>query len=108
MNKSDKQVDNVAMFENACKQMSNLYYKKNEDYGDSFSKSFKEYGLTMSCIRLEDKLNRLKAFNKNGGKIEVKSESIRDTLIDLANYAVMTIIEIDKMEKVEEKKNENN
>lgn len=97
MNKSDKQLDDVVMFENVCKQMSNLYYKKNEDYGDSFSKSFKEYGLTMSCIRLEDKLNRLKAFNKNR-KIEVKSESIRDTLIDLANYAVMTIIEIDRME----------
>ena len=97
MNKIDKQLDEMVMFENVCKQMSNLYYKKNEDYGDSFSKSFKEYGLTMSCIRLEDKLNRLKAFNKNG-KIEVKSESIRDTLIDLANYAVMTIIEIDRME----------
>lgn len=97
MNKSDKQVDNVAMFENVCKQMSNLYYKKNEDYGDSFSKSFKEYGLTMPCIRLEDKLNRFKTLVKNG-KQQVNDESIRDTLIDLANYAVMTIIEIDRME----------
>ena len=105
MNKSDKQVDNVEMHSNICKQMNNLYYRKNEDYGDSFSKSFEEYGLTMSCIRLEDKLNRLKAFNKNG-KIEVKNESIRDTLMDLANYAIITIIEIDKMEKVEKNKNE--
>lgn len=81
-----------------CDEMNKLYEQKNKDYGDSFSKSFEEYGLTMPCIRLEDKLNRLKSFNKNGS-LQVKDESIVDTLKDLANYAIMTVIEIETMDE---------
>ena len=76
-----------------CESLNALYNRKNTDYGDSFSKSFKEYGLTMACIRLEDKLNRLKALTKN--EAQVKDESITDTLMDLANYAIMTIMELE-------------
>ena len=81
-----------------CDEMNKLYEQKNKDYGDSFSKSFEEYGLTMPCIRLEDKLNRLKSFNKNGN-LQVKDESIIDTLKDLANYAIMTVIEIESKDE---------
>lgn len=81
-----------------CDSLNDLYKIKNQDYGDSFSKSYKEYGLTMSCIRLEDKLNRLKSLNKNGNA-QVKDESIQDTLMDLANYAIMTLIELEKGDK---------
>lgn len=76
-----------------CRGLNTIYKAKNKDYGDSFGKSYKEYGLTMACIRLEDKLNRLKSLNKNG-QAEVKDESIEDTLKDLANYAIMTVIEM--------------
>lgn len=68
--------------------------RKNHDYGDSFSKSFLEYGMAMPCIRLEDKLNRLKALTNHEAK--VNDEGIEDTLMDLANYAIMTIIEVQK------------
>lgn len=77
-----------------CDRLNDLYKAKNEDYGDSFGKSYREYGLTMSCIRLEDKLNRLKSLNKNGNA-QVKDESIEDTLMDLANYTIMTLIELE-------------
>lgn len=77
-----------------CSFLNSLYEKKNADYDDSFGKSYKEYGMTMPCIRLEDKLNRIKALTLHGRQ-EVKDESIRDTLEDLANYAIMTIIELD-------------
>ena len=86
-------MDKVSHHCNICGSLSALYEKKNADYGDSFGKSFKEYGLTMTCIRLEDKLNRLKALTKN--KAQVEDESITDTLMDLANYAIMTIIELE-------------
>lgn len=76
-----------------CKELNTLYENKNADYGDSFGKSYKEYGVTMSCIRLEDKLNRLKNLNKGEGQ-KVNDESIEDTLMDLANYAIMTLIEL--------------
>ena len=89
-------MDKVSRHCNICGSLSALYEKKNADYGDSFSKSFKEYGLTMTCIRLEDKLNRLKALTKN--KAQVEDESITDTLMDLANYAIMTIIELEDLQ----------
>lgn len=76
-----------------CEKLNKLYEAKNADYGDSFGKSYKEYGLTMSCIRLEDKLNRLKSLNFSRS-IKVKDESVEDTLMDLANYAIMTLIEL--------------
>ena len=47
-------------FKEITNEMFNLYEIKNKNYGDSFSKQFQEYGLTSVCIRLEDKLNRLK------------------------------------------------
>lgn len=77
-----------------CEKLNKLYEAKNADYGDSFGKSYREYGLTMSCIRLEDKLNRLKSLNFSRS-IKVKDESIEDTLMDLANYAIMTLIELE-------------
>lgn len=73
-----------------CSDLTALYERKNHDYGDSFGKGFAEYGMTMPCIRLEDKLNRLKSLLKSDAQVD---ESIDDTLMDLANYAIMTLIE---------------
>lgn len=88
-----------------AQKLTELYERKNADYGDSFGKSYAEYGLAMPCIRLEDKLNRLKNLSLRGSKQRVNDESIRDTLMDLANYAIMTIIEIDREQ--EARTNEN-
>lgn len=71
-----------------------LYEAKNGDYGDSFSKLYKEYGNLSSVVRLSDKLERFKTLT-NGNEARVKSESIRDTLIDMCGYAIMTIMEMD-------------
>ena len=93
------------IFKAITNEMFNLYEIKNKNYGDSFSKQFQEYGLTSVCIRLEDKLNRLKSLNKQISEakngivdINVDDESIKDTLIDLANYSVLAIMEISKGE----------
>ena len=77
-----------------CNELNVLYAKKNHDYGDSFHLSFLEEGMAMARIRLGDKLNRFKTLSRNA-KQEVNDESIRDTLIDLANYAIMTILEME-------------
>lgn len=79
-----------------CKELNELYAKKNADYGDSFHLSYLEEGMAMSRIRLSDKLSRFKTLTKQGSDPQVKTESIRDTLIDLANYAIMTVMEIDR------------
>lgn len=71
-----------------------LYAKKNHDYGDSFHQSFAEDGLLMAKIRLGDKYNRFVRLIKTAATIT--DESIRDTLLDLANYALMTVMELDR------------
>ena len=83
-----------------CKELNELYHRKNHDYGGSFHKSYLEYGMTMPLIRLEDKLNRLKSLTARGDA-KVADESICDTLMDLANYAIMTVMELGEV------KNEN-
>lgn len=87
-------MDKVDRHKDICSYLSSLYERKNKDYGDSFAKSFEEYGMTMPCIRLEDKLNRLKALTVKNQNQQVQDESVDDTLMDLANYAIMTIIEL--------------
>ena len=77
-----------------CCDLTDIYSRKNADYNDSFGKSFDEYGMAMPCIRLEDKLNRLKALTVHNQNPKVNDESIEDTLLDLANYAIMTLIEL--------------
>lgn len=66
-----------------------LFIKKNADYGNSY----KQYGLIGVLVRLQDKINRALNITKNG--IQVKDESLRDTLIDLHNYAAMALMESD-------------
>src|SRR5690625_501586 len=87
-------MSNVKHHQQICHKLNDIYKRKNVDYGDSFSKQFEEYGITSSVIRIEDKFLRLKQLSKN--KAQVKDESIEDTLLDLANYAIMTVMELEK------------
>ena len=77
-------------FDVITEQMHDTYIKKNHDYGNSFDKSLDEDGLLVAKIRLGDKYNRFSQLLKKDA--EVADESIQDTLIDLANYAVMTLL----------------
>lgn len=85
----------VKLHADICRELNELYAKKNADYGDSFHLSYLDEGMAMPRIRLADKLNRFKTLTKQAEQ-QVKSESIRDTLLDLANYAIMTVMEIDR------------
>lgn len=88
--------DNITIHAAICDELKDLYLRKNTDYGDSFHKTFIEEGMAMSRIRLSDKLERFKRLTKSGEQ-NVKDESVRDTLIDLANYAIMTIVEMERV-----------
>ena len=81
-----------------CSELHELYEAKNADYGDAFSKTFDEYGMVAPLLRMEDKMSRLKSLHRKGVQ-QVKQESMRDTLIDLANYAIMTVMELDAQEE---------
>ena len=82
---------NVQQFMDITTNMAKTYAAKNHDYGNSFGQSLDEEGLAASRIRMGDKWNRYKTLSKTND-IEVKDESIEDTLLDLANYAIMTVM----------------
>jgi hypothetical protein len=67
-----------------------LFERKNYDYGDAFS----EYGTIGVIIRMGDKIKRCMSISNN--TIKVNDESLRDTLIDLHNYAAMAIMLLDE------------
>lgn len=70
--------------------LNNTLVSKNADYGDSYAKSVEKRGTVVSLIRLEDKLNRYEQLIMNPGSEKV-DESIEDTLLDLAGYALLEI-----------------
>lgn len=72
--------------------MSELYSKKNHDYGDAFGQTFAELGVISAITRISDKTNRLKSLATKDQRVD--DERIEDTLMDLANYAVMTLVEL--------------
>ena len=69
-----------------------IFKKKNSDYGDSFA----EMGPIGVLVRISDKIKRAIKITNNGINIQVTSESLRDTLLDLHNYAAMAIMLIDE------------
>ena len=85
------------------RQIHDTYVKKNHDYGDSFSRSYQKYGIVAAMVRMEDKWNRLDNLAR-GEKQMVSEESIRDTLLDLAGYSIMTVMELDRQKLVENHK----
>lgn len=79
----------MTTFKQVTDEMNELYERKNHDYGDSFTDTYQKFGLVAPVVRLNDKINRLNSLLKNEKQVD---ESIHDTLIDIANYAAMTIV----------------
>lgn len=85
-------MNKVEIHAQLCQQMHELYERKNADYGDSFSQLRKRYP-NFVCMRLFDKLNRLDTIIQPGYELQVSDEKIEDTLMDIANYAIMELTE---------------
>lgn len=97
-------VDNVERFKSITAEMAYIYARKNKDYGSAFDISLDEDGLLVAKIRLGDKMKRFTQLIKKGYEQKVKDESVRDTLIDMANYAVMTVMWMDLQQEVKKQK----
>ena len=79
--------------EQICKDLHMTYLMKNADYGDSFKESLDKHGLIAAVVRMSDKLNRLDSLKDKAG--QVGDEKLSDTVLDLANYAIMTAMWIE-------------
>ena len=82
-------------FEMVTAEMLNMYQRKNADYGNSFAETIREFGFIPAVARINDKLKRVKNMVKGREMNVIKDESLRDNLMDIANYCVLTIMELD-------------
>lgn len=80
----------VDSFMDITTNMAKIYAAKNHDYGNSFEQSCNKFGIIAAIVRMGDKMNRLESLAVK--RAEVKDESIQDTLLDLANYAILTVM----------------
>jgi hypothetical protein len=64
-----------------------LFERKNKDYGDAFAK----FGLVGVLVRIEDKIQRAISIS-NSGITLVEDEGLKDTMLDLHNYAAMALM----------------
>lgn len=84
-------------FKKITDEMYDTFKAKNHDYGSSFSNLFKECGMIYAYGHMAEKLERVKSLMKDEAK--VKGEGMKDSLKDLANYAILTIMELERKEE---------
>jgi len=89
MTPNDKILNMKRIFDAAL----NLAALKSSDYsGDTDSmQNFRAFGWKGIVVRLSDKIQRLIQFSKKE-TFKVKDESMEDTLLDIINYAALTLI----------------
>jgi hypothetical protein len=86
--------NNVDKFSEILLEMRETYEKKNSDYGNSFAETIQDFGFIPAVARINDKVKRMKNIVK-GQKMNIKNESLRDTLLDTSVYCILTIMELD-------------
>ena len=90
---------NAELFKKITEKMYEVYKAKNADYGDSFNITRNEYPNAI-LVRLQDKFLRLKQLYRNNFKANVQNESVKDTLMDMANYCILELIAITEQENI--------
>lgn len=93
---ADSKKEDVDRFKEITDKMFETFKAKNHDYGSSFSNLFKECGMTYAYGHMAEKLERVKSLMKD--EANVKGEGMKDSLLDLANYAILTVMEIENNE----------
>lgn len=93
-------MNDVQRFGRIQVEMCDTFKSKNADYGNSFSQLYQEFGdngIITAAVQISHKYHRFMNLIK-GAPAKV-NESLRDTLLDLANYCILTVMELDKAKK---------
>lgn len=98
-------MNKIEEFKKIVNQMADTYEKKNKNYGDSFGKLYNELGSTAGLVPLYNKIHRATSLTKDN--VENHFESLEDTFIDLACYAIMNVIELRNNMEVNNKNEDN-
>jgi hypothetical protein len=88
--------NNNQRVKNLYDQNFQTYLKKNEKYGDSFHRTFVRIGPISALTRITDKYERYVQLTMNPTDDD-NGESVIDTLLDMSNYAIMTVAEMTRV-----------
>lgn len=86
-------LDKKDLYNSIIENMSKTYEAKNADYGDSVGDTYNKFGDVSFLTRITDKYNRILSLSDKGECGEVKDEKLDDTILDLANYCVLWLVE---------------
>lgn len=91
--------------EELCGNLHQTYLDKNSDYGSAFEKIWAEVGFICGYTKIADKFYRIQSLMRGGKENrKVKQETLKDSLLDLANYCLLSIVEMDSAEEVSKKR----
>lgn len=88
-------MDKLKKHSDILNMLHDLYERKNSDYGDSVHTTYMKYGSTAYLVRMEDKLNRIHKLTSTLESSKVQDEKVLDSLLDLANYAILMYMELE-------------
>jgi len=82
--------ENLRNYDKVVKRLRFIYERKNTDYGDSFNISLDKFGVIAYVVRAGDKMHRIEKLISREALVD--DESFEDTIRDLANYSIMTLM----------------
>ena len=87
----------IEMFKDLTTRMNEVFTKKRLDYGQSTTETYEKFGPVSMLTRMHDKMGRLDRLLGANMHVNNLDEKVEDTLLDLANYALITILEMSKV-----------
>lgn len=86
-------MDRLDIYKYIINNLEETYKNKNNDYGNSVADTYKKFGDLSFLVRITDKYNRLLTLCNPNNEQKIKDEKIDDTILDLANYCLLWLVE---------------
>ena len=86
-------MNRLGIYQYILSNLEDTYKKKNSDYGNSVGDTYEKFGDISFLTRITDKYNRILSLADKGECGEVKDEALEDTILDLANYCLLWLVE---------------
>ena len=83
----------LGIYQHIISNLEDTYKRKNSDYGNSVGDTYEKFGDISFLTRITDKYNRILSLADKGECGEVKDEALEDTILDLANYCLLWLVE---------------
>ena len=96
-------MNRLGIYQTIINNLEDTYKRKNSDYGNSVGDTYEKFGDISFLTRITDKYNRILSLADKGECGEVKDEALEDTILDLANYCLLWLVEREYAGQQEEK-----